>query len=70
MPIQNIPVMLMLWGVVVFGISMMWADYKDEQHRKGIERVRRCEIHRRAVAAMNYGKRSRTERMNRYHGLV
>ena len=55
MPIQNIPVMLMLWGVVTFGISMMWADHKDEQHRKGIERVRRCEIHRRAVAAMEYG---------------
>ena len=70
MPIQNIPVMLMLWGVVAFGISMMWADYKDEQHRKGITRVRRCEVHRRAVTAMEYGKRSRAERMNRYHGIV
>lgn len=70
MPIQNIPAMLMLWGVAAFGISMMWADYKDERRRKGIERVRRCEVHRRAVAAMNYGKRSRAERMNRYHGLV
>lgn len=70
MPIQNIPVMLMLWGVVAFGISMMWADYKDEKHRKGIARVRRCEVHRRAMAAMEYGKRNRAERMNCYHGLV
>ena len=70
MPIQNIPVMLMLWGVVAFGISMMWADYKDEQHRKGIARVRRCEVHRRAMAAMECSKRNRAERMSRYHGLV
>jgi len=70
MPIQNIPVMLMLWGVVAFGISMIWADYKDEQHRKGIARVRRCEVHRRAMAAMECGKRNRAERMSRYHGLV
>lgn len=70
MPIQNIPVMLMLWGVVAFGISMIWADHKDEKHAQGIARVRRCEVHRRAVAAMEYGKRNRAERMNRYHGLV
>ena len=70
MPIQNIPVMLMLWGVVAFGISMMWEDYKDEQHARGIARVRRCEVHRRAMAAMECGKRNRAERMSRYHGLV
>lgn len=70
MPIQNIPVMLMLWGVVAFGISMFWADYKDERHRKGIARVRRCEVHRRATVAMERSKRNRAEHMNLYHGLV
>ena len=57
MPIQNIPVMLMMWGVIAFSISMFRAAYKDEKHCKGIERVRRCEIHRRAM-------------ISRYHRLV
>ena len=70
MPIQNIPVMLMLWSVVAFSISMFWADHKDEKHRKGIKRVRRCEIHRRAMSAMECGKRNRAEHVSRYHGLV
>lgn len=52
MPIQNIPVMLMLWGVIAFSISMLWAGYKDEKHCKGIARVRRCEIHRRAMTRL------------------
>lgn len=71
MPIQNIPVMLMLWGVVAFGISMMWTDYKDEKRAQDIARVRRAEVHRRAMKAMANSKRERTNKcIGRYHGLV
>lgn len=52
MPIQNIPVMFMLWGVIAFSISMLWAGYKDEKHCKGIARVRRCENHRRTMTRL------------------
>lgn len=56
MPIQNIPVMLALWGVIAFCVWIMWQDHKDEQHRNGIDRVRRCEIHRRARAIIDRDK--------------
>lgn len=71
MPIQNIPVMLMLWGVVVFGISMMWADYKDSQRDRVAARAQRAEVHRRAMAAIAANKRERANKcIGRYHGLV
>lgn len=70
MPIQNIPVFVIMYGVLAFCVWMIWQDHKDEQHARGVARVRRCEVHRRAMAAMECGKRNRAERMNRYHGLV
>lgn len=67
MPIQNIPVMLTLWGVIAFCVSIIWADHKDERHAKGIARVRRCEIHRRAMYLVEQGRKSRAERMREYY---
>lgn len=70
MPIQNIPVMLMMWGTLCLCFWMMWQDHKDNKHAQGIARVRRAEIHRKAMRAVEFGKISRSNRMNKYHGLV
>lgn len=71
LPIVNIPVFIAGIGVLVFGIGMLWSDYKDEQHAKEVARVRRAEIHRRAMKAMTNGRRERTNKcIGRYHGLV
>lgn len=70
MPIQNIPVMLMMWSTLCLCFWMMWQDHKDNKHAQGITRVRRAEIHRKAMRAIEFGKISRTNRMSRYHGLV
>lgn len=59
MPIQNIPVFIVMYGVLAFCVWMMWQEHKDEQHAKGIARVRRCEIHRKARRAIEMGKISR-----------
>lgn len=50
MPIQNVPVFILMYGVLAFCVWVIWQDHKDEQHAKGIARVRRCEIHRKARA--------------------
>ena len=70
MPIQNIPVILMMWGTLCLCFWMMWQDHKDNKHAQGIARVRRCETHRKAMRAIEFGKISRANRMNKYHGLV
>ena len=70
MPIQNIPVMLMMWGTLCLCFWMMWQDHKDNKHAQGIARVRRAEIHRKAMRAIEFGKISRSSRMSKYHGLV
>ena len=70
MPIQNIPVMLMMWGTLCLCFWMMWQDHKDNKHAQGIARVRRAEIHRKATRAIEFGKISRANHMSKYHGLV
>lgn len=70
MPIQNIPVMLMMWGTLCLCFWMMWQDHKDNKHAQGIARVRRAETHRKAMRAIEFGKISRANRMSKYHGLV
>lgn len=67
LPIQNIPVFAMGIAVLVFVVPLMWSDYKDEQHAKGIARVRRCEIRRRAMHLVEQGRKSRAERMKAYY---
>lgn len=70
MPIQNIPVMLMMWGTLCLCFWMMWQDHKDNKHAQGVARVRRCETHRKAMRAIEFGKISHANRMSKYHGLV
>lgn len=71
LPIVNIPVFIAGIGVLAFSVWMLWTDYEDEKHEQGIKRVRRCEVHRRAVKAMTNNRRERTNKcIGRYHGLV
>lgn len=70
LPIQNIPVFLIMYGVRVlaFCLRMIWQNHKDEQHARGVARVRRCETRRRAMYLVEQGRKSRAERMKAYHG--
>jgi len=71
LPIQNIPVFIVMYGVLAFSVWMLWTDYEDEKHEQGLERVRRAEVHRRAMKAMTNSRRERTNKcIGRYHGLV
>lgn len=67
LPIQNIPVFVIGYGLVAFSVWVMWQDYKDERHAKGVARVRRCEVHRKAMHLMKQGRKSRAERMRAYY---
>lgn len=67
LPIQNIPVFVIGCAVLMFGAWMMWTDYKDERHTRGIARVRRCETRRRAMYLVEQGRKSRAERMKAYY---
>ena len=67
LPIQNIPVFIVMYGVLVFSVWMLWTDYKDEQHAREVARVRRCETRRRAMYLVEQGRKSRAERMKAYH---
>ena len=67
LPIQNIPVFIVMYGVLAFCLRMMWEDHKDERHAKGIARVRRCEVRRRAMFLVEQGRKSRAERMKAYY---
>ena len=67
LPVQNIPVFLIMYGVLTFCAWMMWTDHKDERHAKGIARVRRCEVRRRAMYLVEQSRKSRAERMKAYH---
>lgn len=67
MPIQNIPVFVVMYSVLAFCVWMIWLDHKDEQHARGIARVRRCEVRRRAMYLVEQGRKSRAEHMKAYH---
>ena len=67
LPVQNIPVFIVMYGVLAFCLRMIWEDHKDEQHAQGVARVRRCEVRRRAMYLVEQGRKSRAERMKAYH---
>ena len=67
LPIQNIPVFLVMYSVLAFCVWMIWQEHKDEQHARGVARVRRCEIRRKAMYLVEQGRKSRAERMKAYH---
>ena len=64
LPIQNIPVFIAMYGVLIFSVWMFWTDYKDERHAKKMARVRYCETRRKAMYLVEQGRKSRAERMN------
>lgn len=71
MPLENIPVYAMLGSALVFSVAAMLDDYRDEQREKIAARVRRAEVHRRAMTAIAAGKRERASKCaGRYRGLV
>jgi len=67
LPIQNIPVFLVMYSALAVCLWTVWECHKDERHRKGIERVRRCETHRRAMYFVEQSRKSRAERMKAYY---
>ena len=59
MPVQNIVPMVLLWGVLAFCFKLIAEQERAERHDRGVSRVRRCEIHRKARRAIEMGKISR-----------
>lgn len=59
LPIQNIPVFAMGIAVLVFGVSMMWSEYKNEQHAKKLQRVRYAEHRRNAMQMIAQNRKAR-----------
>ena len=63
-PVQNIPVIVAMWGLLIVGIRSIIQDYKDERiaaHIRELERKRRIQN------IIEQGNRSRAERMRDYH---
>lgn len=63
-PVQNIPVMVVMWGALIVCIHSIIQDYKDE-HRAA--RIRELERKQRIQNIIEQGNRSRAERMRDYH---
>ena len=68
MPIQNIPVVLVMLGVLYLCFAMLWQDHKDNKHAEQVKQVRKCEHVRRAYRLIERGRHER--KYNKYHGLV
>lgn len=68
MPVQNIIPMLTLYGTLAWCLRLIWETHKEDKHARGIARVRRCEIRRKAMFIVEQGRKSRAERMKAYHG--
>ena len=63
-PVQNIPVIVAMWGLLIVGIRSIIQDYKDE---RTATRIRELERKRRIQNIIEQGNRSRAERMRNYH---
>ena len=63
-PVQNIPVMVAMWGLLIVGVRSIIQDYKDERNAA---RIRELERKRRIQNIIEQGNRSRAERMRNYH---
>lgn len=63
-PVQNIPVIVAMWGLLIVGIRSIIQDYKDE---RTAARIRELERKRRIQNIIEQGNRSRAERMRDYH---
>lgn len=63
-PVQNIPVIVAMWGLIVVCVRSIIQDYKDEYsaaHTRELERKQRIQN------IIEQGRRSRAERMRDYH---
>lgn len=63
LPIQNIPVFIVMYGVLAFCLWMLWQSHKDEKHA---ERVAHAKRKRRVRYLIEQGRKSRAERMRAY----
>lgn len=63
-PVQNIPVIVAMWGLLIVGVRSIIQDYKDE---RTAARIRELERKRRIQNIIEQGNRSRAERMRNYH---
>lgn len=63
-PVQNIPVIVAMWGLLIVGVRSIIQDYKDERRA---EHIRKLERKRRIQNIIEQGNRSRAERMRDYH---
>lgn len=62
-PVQNIPVIVVMWGVIIVCIHSIIQDYKDE---RTAAHIRELERKRRIQNIIEQGNRSRAERMRDY----
>ena len=63
-PVQNIPVMVVMWGALIVCIRSIIQDYKDERRAA---RTREIERKQRIQNIIEQGNRSRAERRRDYH---
>ena len=63
-PVQNIPVIVAMWSLIVVCVRSIIQDYKDE---RTAARIRELERKRRIQNIIEQGNRSRAERMRDYH---
>ena len=63
-PVQNIPVMVVMWGALIVCIRSIIQDYKDE---RSAARTRELERKQRIQNIIEQGNRSRAERRRDYH---
>lgn len=64
LPVQNIPVFIVMYGVLAFCVWMIWQGHKDEKHAQSIARAER---RRRVRYLVEQGRKSRAERMKAYY---
>lgn len=62
-PVQNIPVIVVMWGLIIVCVRSIIQDYKDE---RTAARIRELERKRRIQNIIEQGNRSRAERMRDY----
>ena len=63
-PVQNIPVIVAMWGLLIVGVRSIIQDYKDE---RTAAHIRELERKRRIQNIIEQGNRSHAERMRDYH---
>lgn len=63
LPIQNIPVFVIMYGVIAFSVWALWQNHKNEKH---VEEIAREKRRHRVRHLIEQGHKSRAERMRAY----